>query len=456
VTVGPAPRRLASGAFAALSAQVCALAATTVTSVAIARLLGPSGTGAVALVINLIGMGTLLFGLGMRSGIIYELNSGTWPLRTAARQTALTAVTLGAIGAGVVLALHALTRDSVLAGLSGLTAAAAAAALPFAVAILYTGGIALARERYEAYAVLQVLPTVATLVLAVGLAIAFDVPGAAVGIAAATAITAVVGWVWLWRYAAAVDRPDAPDAGGHLRRARRFGIQAWGGDVLQFLNYRIDLFILNSFAVIADVGVYSVAVTLTSLAWVLPNALTTVLFPRAASLEAATRSGAISQEEADLTAVRGARQTIILLVPSAIVPLLLLFLAVPLLYGHRFSHSIVLGLILLPGVLVIGLGKALSAVTTGRGHPRYALYLSLVSFPLTAALYLALIPPWGATGAAVASTVSYTLTTLVAWVFYRRVTGLRFRTLIPGREDLREAWDSAVILARSGRAALRR
>jgi O-antigen/teichoic acid export membrane protein len=154
--------------------------------------------------------------------------------------------------------------------------------------------------------------------------------------------------------------------------------------------------------------------------------------------------------------VRGARQTIILLVPSAIVPLLLLFLAVPLLYGHRFSHSIVLGLILLPGVLVIGLGKALSAVTTGRGHPRYALYLSLVSFPLTIALYAALIPPWGATGAALASTISYTLTTLVAWVFYRRVTGLRFRTLIPGREDLREAWDSVVILARSGRAALGR
>ena len=456
MSVAPAPRRLASGAFAALSAQVGALAATTVTSVAIARLLGPAGTGAVALVLNLIGLGTLLFGLGLRSGIIFELNTGTWPLRTAARQTALAALALGSLGAGAVLTLHALTHDSVLSGLSGLTAAAAAGALPFAIGILYTGGIALARERYEAYAMLQVLPTVVTLVLAVGLAVAFKLPGAAVGIALATAITAAVGWVWLWRYAAAVDRPVAPDPGGHLGRASRFGIQAWGGDVLQFLNYRIDLFILNSFAVIADVGVYSVAVTLTSLAWVLPNALTTVLFPRAASLEAATRSGAISQAESDLTAVRGARQTIILLVPSAIVPLLLLFVAVPLLYGDRFSHSTTLGLILLPGVLVIGLGKALSAVTTGRGHPRYALYLSLVSFPLTVALYALLIPPWGATGAAVASTISYTLTTIVAWLFYRRVTGLRFRTLIPGREDVRQAWDSAVVLARSGRAALGR
>jgi O-antigen/teichoic acid export membrane protein len=456
VTVGPAPRRLASGAFVALSAQVAALAATTVTSVAIARLLGPSGTGAVALVINLIGLGTMMFGFGLRSGIIYELNSGTWPLRRAVRQTALTAVALGTAGGCVVLALYALTRDSVFENLSALTAAAAAAALPFAIAIIYAGGIALARERYEAYAVLQVLPTVATLVLAVSLAIPFEVPGAAVGIAAATAITALFGWVWLSRYAKVVDRTSGPDSGGHLRRAARFGVQAWGGDVLQFLNYRVDLFILNSFAVIADVGVYSVAVTLTSLAWVLPNALTTVLFPRAASLEAATRSGAIEQSEADLTAVRGARQTIILLVPSAIVPLLLLFVAVPLLYGDKFAESTRLGLILLPGVLVIGLGKALSAVTTGRGHPRYALFLSLISFPFTVVLYALLIPPWGATGAATASTFSYVLTTIVAWIFYRRVTGLPFRTLIPGRQDVREAWDSAVVLLRTGRAALGR
>jgi O-antigen/teichoic acid export membrane protein len=188
----------------------------------------------------------------------------------------------------------------------------------------------------------------------------------------------------------------------------------------------------------------------------LPTALTTVLFPRAARLEAATRSGAITQAEADLTAVRGARQTMILLVPSAIVPLVLLFVAVPLFYGERFAHATVLGLILLPGVLVIGLGKALSAVTTGRGHPRYALFLSLISFPFTVALYALMIPPWGATGAATASTISYVLTTIVAWIFYRRVTGLPFRSLLPRRQDLREARESVVVLARSGRAALGR
>ena len=448
VPAGPAPRRLAGGAFATLAAQVVLVGATTVTSVAVARLLGPSGTGAVALITNLVGMGTLLFGLGLRGGIIYELNSGAWDLRQAARQTALAAVALGVVGGAAVLLLHALTRDSVLSGLDRTTAIATGAALPFGIAVVYTGAIALAHDRYEAFALLQALAPVATLVLAVGLAIPLGVPGAAAGIAGATGVTAVAGWTWLSRYVAAHGAAEGAIR-GRLRPALRFGVQAWGGDVLQFLNYRVDLFILNGFAVIADVGVYSVAVTLTSLAWILPNALTTVLFPRAATLEAATRSGAISQAEADATAVKGARQTIILLVPSAAVALVLLFAGVPLLYGERFADTTVLGLILLPGVLTIGFGMALSAVTTGRGHPQYALYLSLITFPITIVMYLVLIPRFDATGAAIATTLSYIITTAVAWIFFRRVTGLQLRQLVPRAEDLHEARDAATSLVRT-------
>ena len=112
------------------------------------------------------------------------------------------------------LLLYALTRDSVLADLDFVTAAAAAAALPFAIAVVFASAIALARDRYEAYGMFQALAPVATMVLAVGLAVAFDVPGAAVGIAAATALTALAAWVWLARYVAVHESSER-------RRARR-------------------------------------------------------------------------------------------------------------------------------------------------------------------------------------------------------------------------------------------
>jgi O-antigen/teichoic acid export membrane protein len=459
--VAPAPmppsrRPLAGGAFAYVGAQAVMLAAATLTSVVIARLLGPSGTGTVTLTITLVGIGSLLFAAGLRSGIVYESSSGRWPLRQAMRETAVAAAGLGAFGGVVVLLLYALTRDSVLGGLDSVTAVAAAAASPFAVSIVYVGALALAHDRYETFALVQGAQPVAILVFAVGLGIPFGTPGAASGVAAGSLFGALAGWTSLRRYARRLGAAAGGYAAGRLKEAWRFGVKAWGGDLLQFLNYRLDLFILNAFASTSDVGVYSVAVTVTTLGWILPNALTTVMFPRAANLEAATRAGTVSQAEADLTAIKAARHTVIVLVPSALVLLVLLFVAVPVLYGPRFADSTELGLLLLPGVVVIGFGRILTAVTTGRGHPLYALYLGLLTAPLTVALYLVVIPPFGAAGAAVATTCSYTLTTIAAWIFYRRVTGIPFAQLMPRAAELRESRSAAAGAVRSLRDRLRR
>jgi O-antigen/teichoic acid export membrane protein len=78
--------------------------------------------------------------------------------------------------------------------------------------------------------------------------------------------------------------------------------------------------------------------------------------------------------------------------PAAAIVALLLLVAVPLLYGQKFHESIGLGFVLLPGVLLLGIGKILSSAIAGRGYPRYALYASAISMPLTLALYFALIP----------------------------------------------------------------
>ena len=49
---------------------------------------------------------------------------------------------------------------------------------------------------------------------------------------------------------------------------------------------------------------YSVALTVTSLAWVLPHALQTVIFPRTANLDAAAQAGELSAEESDAAVTR--------------------------------------------------------------------------------------------------------------------------------------------------------
>jgi O-antigen/teichoic acid export membrane protein len=303
----------------------------------------------------------------------------------------------------------------------------------------------LARERYESYAGLELSHSTTFLVVGAGLAIPFGLTGAAIGLPAAAAVGALVGAVLLVREAR---RDQVVDSGDSMPRALRFGLQAWAGNLLQQVNYRFDVIILGGFATARDVGIYSVALTLTGVAWVLPQALQTVLFPRTASLAESAGLGEISLTEEDEALARAVRHGVLLTIPTGVLVALLLVVGVPLLYGSSFHETIVLGFILLPGVLALGEAKILGSAIAGRGKPRYALYSSLISMPITVALYFSLIPFAHARGAAVATTVSYLLTSVLTYFFFRKVARIGLRqAFVPGRADLAD-YRVAAALAR--------
>ena len=127
-----------------------------------------------------------------------------------------------------------------------------------------------------------------------------------------------------------------------------------------------------------------------------------------------------------------------MVVPTAVALALVLVIGVPIIYGSDFEPTIRYGFVLIPGVLALGLTKVLSAVITGRGHPIYNLYIGLVDVPVTLVVYLLLIPPFGAMGAAVGSSASYVLTTVLCVAFFKRVTGISVReAMIPTRAEVR-------------------
>ena len=260
----------------------------------------------------------------------------------------------------------------------------------------------LARERYEGYAALELSHSAMLLFVGAGLAIPFGLTGAVIGLPAAALVGAAVGALLLRREAL---RDQVADSVGSLWRAVRFGLQSWGANLLQQVNYRFDIVILGGFATAADVRIYSVALTLTGIAWVLPQALQTVLFPRAASLDESAIAGELSFQESDAALTKAIRHGVLLTLPAALIDGALLLAAVPLLYGGKFHETTKLGFVLLPGVLMLGIGKILSSAIAGRGYPRYTLYVGVISVPLTLALYFALID-FDAWGAAIGSSVS--------------------------------------------------
>jgi O-antigen/teichoic acid export membrane protein len=88
------------------------------------------------------------------------------------------------------------------------------------------------------------------------------------------------------------------------------------------------------------------------------------------------------------------------------------------LLSKAFLGAYVPMLVLLPGVVLLGAGKILSADISGRGFPQYASIISGFSLVITITLDFLLIPRMGIIGAAVASSVSYAFIFALLIVFY--------------------------------------
>jgi O-antigen/teichoic acid export membrane protein len=218
-----------------------------------------------------------------------------------------------------------------------------------------------------------------------------------------------------------------------LRRAIRFGSKTWLSEMFWGLNFRLDVVILNAYVSSSVVGVYFVAGSLGTMAWILPSALQTVLLPRAAALDAAVQRGELASEDSDATVARSLRHAVLLSAPTALALAVLYLAGVPLLFGSAFTDAIAYGFILMPGVLVAGVGKVAAGVLAGRGRPGYTLLPMLVATPVTVVLYLLVIPSLEATGAAIVSSVSYVFSAALTIALVRRVTGISYRSLLVPR-----------------------
>jgi O-antigen/teichoic acid export membrane protein len=436
----PAPRRtLGAGATLATLSQVGSALAGGLMGIIVARLLGAAETGRFTVVLTAGVVLTTLTSLGVEVGLNYHVSRRHWPAAAAVRQSQLAALVLGlaAGAAGVVLWL--LLESSAFRGIPLWLLCAGLAAVPFSLSWTYTSFAALAQDRYEAYSVPPPAQNGAALLLAGGLAIPFGIGGAVAGVTASHAAVAAGMLVWGLRAFGAPPAGWVRDSLRRLKAAVAFGFRANLSNVLQMFNYRADLFVLNAVATQADVGRYAIAVSVTALGQLMPRALAAVVMPRVAALDATAESAAL-----EMVMVKSVRHAVVIAAATAVILAAGLQL-VPFVYGSEFEGTIVLGLILIPGITALGIGGVLSSSIVGKGKPQYSLYNVLIVTPPTLALYAVLIPSLEASGAALASSLSYCGSTLIAWFYFRRATGLDRRVLMPGRDELA---DYRLLLAR--------
>ena len=214
-----------------------------------------------------------------------------------------------------------------------------------------------------------------------------------------------------------------------LKAALAFALPCYAANTAQFLNYKLDVFVVGFFAGAQSVGRYTLAVSLAQLLWLMSNSVASVLLPKVA---ASNDVGGTIQHTTRVT-----RLSLWATAICAVALALLATQAIPLLYGEPFRPSIAALLWLLPGVVIFSVANVLAAYIAGIGKPHLNLWVSGISLVITIALDLVLIPKLNIVGASIASTVSYSVSALMLIIFFIRQTGVSLRqVLIPNSEDL--------------------
>jgi O-antigen/teichoic acid export membrane protein len=218
----------------------------------------------------------------------------------------------------------------------------------------------------------------------------------------------------------------------YIRQAFRYGPKFMLSTLLMGVSARADLLVVHELLGDRETGFYSIALTLSAMAGMIPGALTNASFPHLANFE--------EREWIDTT-IRVCRLGLATAILTSIGMVIAIPVVLPLLFGARYLPAIVPANILIVGAIFASAQWLIcrSAAARGRMRPLFVSYAA--NFAVMLGLDVLLIPIYGNIGAAWASVIAPVLGLAVAIVEFNRgqTTKLSFN-LVPRPADVVEVW----------------
>lgn len=209
-----------------------------------------------------------------------------------------------------------------------------------------------------------------------------------------------------------------------------YGIRGYLSNVITFLNYRINIFIIGYYLGVNDVGLYSTCLVLMDFVWLIASTIASITYPLFSNPEN------IALRKKMLPIITRTVLLITLMI-SALFYLLGNTL-IPILFGDAFLQIRTIFLIATPGIILMAGTKIISIDFTAQGKPQVNIYLNLLAFIVTVVANFLLIPTFGIKGAAFATTCAFTVLFLSNLLYYTRITNTNiFSYIIPEWSDLK-------------------
>lgn len=427
-SAGPGvPRRLSSVGVQTLTTRAGAHLLVGLGSVLVARELGPDGRGRYFLAVTIAVIVFHLANMGLE-----QAQFRLWSRRLASADELVTSAALFALGfgaaaVGLTWLLYALGPGSLFRGTTALDLVVILLVVPILIHSLLVTGLLVVGGDLQRVNVAVLLGAIAQ---AVGLGALFIADRLTVRAALALyVVNYLVPWLLMLRAVRGLGRVRRPVPWRLMATQLKIGAQYEPSIVFYYLNLRLDVIFVRRYLDLASVGIYSIAVLLAEVIWVVTDSV---------SWSVRERQANAPPDEAIEVSVRAVRMTLLLsfLVGAAMaaaVPV-----GIPLVFGREFAPATAVVWALLPAVGGMAVWKVLGPLLVRLLPPWTTPALSAFSLLANVAANVVLIPRLGIVGAGLASALSYWCGSTLAVVCLALGGHLAPRRLLPGASDVRQ------------------
>lgn len=212
-----------------------------------------------------------------------------------------------------------------------------------------------------------------------------------------------------------------------IKEMFRLGVLNQLAHIFQLLSFRMSYYWLGQVYTEAEVGIFSNGTSLVESVWLISRSISLVQYSRIVNLKDKEQAQKLTLNLGKLSFVIG----FIILLPMIFLPSSLYSF----IFGEGFGDVRLVIQSLAPGVLFLNLNFIISHYFSGTGKFYLNSMASLAGLLIVIPLFSLMIPAYGLVGAGLASSISYILTTLVILGFFKKESGLRFKSFLINRDD---------------------
>lgn len=384
-----------------------------ITSVIVARILGPEGRGLYAVAVTIGAMGVQFGNLGLHASNTYYVAQRP-SLLGLLMGNALVA-SFGAGGLGSIVLLGILCTWPHLVQIEGTLLLLALSSIPFGLAYLLFLNLLIGVQDIRSFNRVEAGNRILTLALVVSV-VFIDVKNVEM-LFSSNLAALLLSLMWCFRQLKCRYSSALSISFSLFKTHIQYGFKAYVAALFAFIVLRVDLLIIQYMLGAEQAGYYSIAVSLADLIYLLPVVIGTLLFPKLSSMHHNSERWIYTRKV--IWGIGG-------------VMIFLCFLAavfsktiICLLYGSDFLPAVPALMWLTPGIVLLSMNTIFMNFFASTGMPWITVLSPALASLINIGLNIKFLPVFGIVGASLASDIAYGVMLMASLLFVKEDRGIR-------------------------------